>query len=259
MEKQNNQSSAILISLGFLLRKAFLKLKEAGGNLLLSVFFIVCLIFVLFFFLGILYYSIISIKIVQTNYLFTFRLIWQIIFYLATYALGVIAQVLIIKSLVSPKEKFNVIISSLKTYFLNFLCLSIFINIIFLVCYLPFYGGIFLLLFESQVLGACSIIISLILNLLAVIFLIMSPFILIEKNKWFIEAVKESFKIASNNFWDIVIKLVIICISLVLLLNISTLLCIILPTLGAIISIILFIPVILLVFSYLFAFYQYLK
>lgn len=259
MEKQNKQSKTIITSLGYLLRNAFSILKEAGGNLLLSVFFIICLVFILFFFLGVIYYLVINFKIIQTNYLFTFRFVWQIIFYLATYALGVIAQIFIIKSLVSPHDKFGNILSSLKVYFLNFLCLSILINIIFLACSLPFYGGLFLLLFKSQVLGACSIIVAIILNLLAVIFLIMSPFILIEKNKWFIPAVKESFEMASKNFWDIVVKLIIICITLVLIMNISTLLCIILPGLGAIISIILFIPVILLVFAYLFAFYQYLK
>ncbi len=259
MEKQNTKSESIFSPSIQLLRNTFAIIKEASGNLLLNVFFIICLTFILFFFFGAIFYLGMNFNIIQNNYLFTFRFAWQAFFYIATFILGVMAQILIIKSLFDTKAKFITILSSLKVYFANFLCLSILINLIFLVCSLPLYAGILLLALNNLILGVTSIILAIALNIIVSVCLLFSSYILIEKNQSCISAIKESYKLASKNFWQIIVRLFFLCVGLIIIFNIFTLISFWLPNIGAALSILLLIPVILFVFAYLFILYRNLK
>nr|MBD3359300.1 hypothetical protein [Candidatus Buchananbacteria bacterium] len=233
-------------------------LKKSWLDLLLIIFFIFCLLlaFLLiafFTYIALLYYGVVSFNII-----FTYRLIWTIVTYLVTFIIAVIAQLLIINSLLKPRKKFIENLNSIKKYFWQFLILTIIINILFVIFNIPIYVSIFFFALDNLILGIISLIFGLIITILLTSYLIFSPFLLIDKNTSWFESIKKSFSLTEKKLFQVIFNVIILAL-IILILNTISVLVLQLDIIGLVLSTIIFIIMVFTAFIYLFAMYQKFK
>ena len=118
------------------------------------------------------------IGVIKTDYIFTFRLIWQAVTLIILFIISALIQILMINSLLNPQLNLKGNLRLIKNYFWQFLLLMIILNILLLLAALPIYVGVFFLLLQNYFLGILSLLISFILIIFLSIYLIFSPFIL---------------------------------------------------------------------------------
>ncbi len=241
-----------------LLSLSWQSLKKSWLDLLLVIFFIFCLLlaFLLiafFTYIALLYYGVVSFNII-----FTYRLIWKIAVYLITFIIAVIAQFLIVNTLLNPRQKFIENLKSIKQYFWRFLILTIIINILFVVFNIPIYVSIFLFAIDNLILGIISLIFGLIITILLSSYLIFSPFVLVDNNTGWLEAIKKSFSLTENKLFRVIFNVIILAL-IILILNTISVLIAQLDIIGLILSTVIFVIMVFVAFIYLFAMYQKFK
>ncbi len=238
--------------------KCFQIIKKTWVNLILAIFFTLSLVLAISIISILIYYLLRHFNFVNENNFFTFRLIWNGLGYLIFMAVAAFAQILIINNLLNTQTDLKTTLKSVKIVFPSFFCLTIIINIIFFILTIPIYVAIFLFMFNNLILGVLSFILGIILILFAATYLIFSPFILIEKKKNCLAALKESFSLSKGKEAKILFKIIILALILVIL-NWITVILTPFYIIGAILSSIVFILMILFVFAYLLTIYQEIK
>lgn len=246
------------LSLAQLFSKSFNIAKATYLNLILTIFFIISIVLAFLLLSMLVYYLLFQLNIVNAAQFFTFRLIWQIITYIITLSIAVTAQILIINFLLNPKLHFKANLKSIKPYFLNFFILSIIINILFFIATLPIYVGLTLFIFDFHVLGAISFVVGAILTLLLTSYLIFSSFFLIEYKLSALAALKSSYTLAKYNILNIIFKIIVLAL-IIIILNSLMIIFSPLQIFGTILSAFVFIIMILLSYTYLFAIYKDFK
>lgn len=204
------------------------------------------------------YYLPVVLKIIQPNQLFLYNIISQALTYILFLLIAVIAQILVVNRLLNPQITFKTNIRTIKKYFVNFLCLTIISNIIFVVLAVPIYVGLFLTIFQQTALAIIAILTGVVAIILAASYLIFSPYILVDENERCIAALKKSAALVKNYLGNIILKIIILALGLALLDNLS-LRAIHLPLIGKFLSAVLFAFMIIVSFSYLFVTYRDLK
>jgi hypothetical protein len=232
--------------------------KKSWLDLLLVIFFIFCLLlaFLLiafFVYIALLYYGIVSFDII-----FTYRLIWRIAVYIVTFIIAVIAQFLIVNALLNPQQKFIKNLRSIKQYFWHFLILTIIVNVLFVIFNIPIYVSVFLFVIDNLILGIISLIFGLIITILLTSYLVFSPFILVDNNTSWLEAIKKSFSLTENKLFRVIFNIIILAL-IILILNTISVLIAQLDIIGLILSTVIFVIMVFIAFIYLFAMYQKFK
>ncbi|MCX6745699.1 MAG: hypothetical protein NTX00_01625 [Candidatus Parcubacteria bacterium] len=198
------------------------------------------------------------IGVIKTDYIFTFRLIWQAITLIILYLISALIQILMINSLLNPQLNLKGNLRSIKNYFWQFLLLMIILNILLLLAALPIYVGVFFLLLQSYFLGILSLLISFILIIFLCVYLIFSPFILIENKLSWHEAMLKSLALSQGYFGNLFLKIAILILILVGL-NYLSIFLLTLGLIGLILSGLFTIAMIIFAFPYLLALYQEIK
>ncbi|MCX6742972.1 MAG: hypothetical protein NT116_01930 [Candidatus Parcubacteria bacterium] len=233
-------------------------IKSSWQQQLKIIFTVLVAIALLLIILTIIWQILIKINIITLANIITAQIIWQVISAIIFFLVAAAAQYLLINQLLNLNLKLKENLAGLKKYWAKFLCLTIIINLIFLLATLPLYVAVFLILLKSYVLGILTLIVGLATILFLAAYLVISPFLLIDKKLFCIESIKKSFKLIENNFWQILIKIVILSVIL-LILNLLSFILISLPYFGALLSGLILIIMIMLAFSYLAILYQDLK
>jgi hypothetical protein len=240
-----------------LFKKSWRNLKPSFPYLILSIFFIIILVFALFtleygFFILLVYLKIASKQVL------IFNASIKILVYLAYLALSVVAQIIILNNFFDSSLRLGQNLRTLKTHFWQMLLLNIAISIIFVVVSSPLYASVLFFLLNNPLLAYFSTIIGYFLIIVAACFLLFSPFVLMDQKISWLESIKKSYKIAKNNMLEILINLLILAI-LVAILNFVSILLINLMFWYAILGSILVIFLIMFSFSYLYSMYQIYK
>lgn len=250
MENKNSLSTLFLSTLSIL--------KNTWLNLLIAIFFIISIILALILISTVTYYVLISKSIINLDAIYSFRLIWQVVAYIISFVIGVIAQFLILNSMLKPNLSFSDNLKSTKDYFSQFLYLNIIINILFFILTIPIYLSGFLFLMGNLVLAIIALLLGIILILLFVSYFVFSPFILIDNKLSFIEAIKKSIQITKNHLFNIIFNLVLLAFIIVIVNSFSVMI-VSLPYIGLILSTVISVVLILFSFTYLMALYQNYK
>ncbi len=244
------------------LSKTFLNsgkiIKKTWPELLLIIFIVSSVVIAVLFLLMLIYVLLVKYNVLQVSYFFTFNLIWQTLSYIIFMIIAAVAQIMIIQQLLTPEMKFNNIFKSIATHFLPFFCLTIAINLIFLIASLPLYISVFLFLLNKIIFCIISSIIGIILTILFASYFIFSPFILIDEKKSCLSSLRASVSLANKNLPNLIYKLIILAIIFVILDGFAL---IILPVayVGKILASIIFLIMIIFTFAYLLALYQEFK
>ncbi len=232
--------------------------KQSWLNLLLSFIFISVLILAANLLLTYIYYLLVTFKVITVDNIIVSRILWALSTYLIYFLIAVVAQIVIIYTLMNPKLKFRENIKSVKKHFLNFLFLAIIISILFVIFSLPIYAAIIFFIANQAVLGILSLILGYILILLLSSTLIFSIYIIIEKDEYPLNAIKHTYHLSKSSLSSLAFKIFVLAIMVLILNNISGLL-FKLPAIGPALSYIFVIIIMLLILVYPFALYQDLK
>jgi hypothetical protein len=247
------------LSLAKFISKTWEIIKISWLNSLIVMLFILGLVIITIIVLALAWKILLVLNLIQLSYIWTFRMLWQFLTALILFIISVLAQFLLINSLLNPRIKLKKNLKSMKQVLWHFLCLTLILNLIFLLASLPLYISIFLLLLNNLVLGIISFIVGVVLILFLGSYLIFSPFILIEKKISFFEAIKKSFILAEGNFSNIFLKILILGLILLILNGLSLLVMLAPIIIRAILNGVIIVIMILTGFAYLFAIYQDFK
>jgi len=244
------------ISLIKLLTNSCKQLRSDWLGLILVVFFIICFASAVIIVLTLIYTLLLSYQIIPLAYFFTFTLGWNILLYLVTFIISVIAQLLIINKFVNPEINLRANLKSLKANFKNFLFLNILIDILLLILSLPIYASLLLFFLQMNALAYISVVVGLILIFVFGSYILFSPFIIIEKKQGALEALRKSFYLAHGNISNIIFKLLILSLLLIIVLYALSFISLSFPFWGKIFNALFFLILIPFLFSYLFSMYQ---
>jgi len=233
-------------------------IKSSWLRQLKIIFYVLILIAIILIIMAIIWQILIKINIITLANIITAQIISQVISAIIFFLIAAAAQYLLINQLLNLNIKLKENLANLKKYWAKFLCLTIIINLIFLLTTLPIYVAVFLILLKSYVLGIFTLLVGFCTILFLAAYLVTSPYLLVDKKLFCIEAIKKSFKLAEGNFWQILIKIIILSVIL-LILNLLTFILISLPYFGALLSGLILIIMIIIAFSYLAVLYQELK
>jgi hypothetical protein len=242
----------------FLFAEAFNILKKTWADLILILFLVICVILGFFIILSGIYYLIFSTGLISLNNLYTFRLFWTLFTYILTFLIAVIAQILLITHLIKPGIDFKKNLIEVKENFVSFLGLSIILNILFFLFTLPIYVAVFLFIYNNLILGVISLGLGFALTLSLTAYMIAAPFLIIDKNMKWLEAIKQSFQLTHNKIGNIIINIIILAITVVILNSLSILI-VVIPGAGIVLATIISIFLIIFAFSYIYAIYQKVK
>ncbi|MDD5341682.1 MAG: hypothetical protein PHC97_04615 [Patescibacteria group bacterium] len=232
-------------------------LKSRFSNLILGIFFIIALIFAVSILEYGLFYLLVYLKLAAVSAL-AFNAGFRAVYYIFYLILGVIAQIVLINIFLNPELNFGQNLKTLKTFFWQMLILNVAVSLIFFIASSPLYANVLLLLLGNPVLFYASTILGYILILLAVSFLVFSPFVLMDKKLNWLDSIKKSFAIARINLTQTIFNLVILAIIFTALNLVSLLYLNILPW-TLIINGLLVLFLIMFTFAYLFAMYKNFK
>jgi MFS family permease len=246
------------IFLGQLLKNTWQIIKNTWKNLIKIILLTLLAIILTIIFFSLSWGAILSWQIINLSYLFYLRILLNILNFIVLFIIATLAQILVIQQLLLPEQKLKDAIKLAKKYFMPFLCLSIILNLLVVLFTLPIYVGFFLIILKSYILSAVSIVLGIALILFLAVYLIFSPFLLIDRNLSCFEAFKKSLNLAEGNFVNIFIKIFILVLMIVLL-NLISIYLLAITYLGIILSAIIIILMIILSFSYLTAIYQNFK
>lgn len=230
-------------------------LKKNWSILLLSVFFIICIALAFFILENLVYYSLISLNVINITNVFLSRLIFNIVTTIISFIIAVIAQYLIINSLLKPDLNFYDNLKNIKPCFWSLFCLTLIINVTFLIVTLPIYAAVFLITLDKLVFAAISLIFGLALALLATSYFVFSPFILIEESKTCLNSIIKSYNLVTPKLPNVIFNIVLLALIIIILNGFGLLLAQI-GLIGLVISSIIYLILILFAFNYLFALYQ---
>lgn len=251
-------TSSKMLPIQQLLLKSLNLIKESWLNLFLSFIFISILILAANLMIYFIYYILVTLKFITADNVLVSRILWSVSTYVFYFLIAVIAQIVIIYSLLNPKNKFSESLKSVKKHFLNFLFLSIIISILLLVFSLPIYAAIIFFIGNQAFLGIISLILGYILILLLSSTIVFSTYIIIEKNEYPLNALKQTYHLSKGSIANLAFKIFILAIIVLILNNISSLL-FQLPVIGAALGYLFVFLILLLVLTYPFALYQDLK
>ncbi|OGY41771.1 MAG: hypothetical protein A2Y82_02755 [Candidatus Buchananbacteria bacterium RBG_13_36_9] len=241
--------------LGQLFVTAFQIIKKTWKNLLKIILLILAIILLVSSLIYFIWQFLLSWQAISIPLLFYLRIFLNILIYIAYFLIATIAQILLIQQLLSPQTKFKEIVSFTKKYFPHFLCLTIILNLLILTFTLPIYIGFFLIILKSYILGGAAIILGTTLLLFFAIYLVFSPFLLLEKNLSCWQAIKKSLKLTEGYFVDILSKIVILAL-IIIFLNLLSVYLLAIPYIGLVLSAFIIILMIIFSFAYLTAMYQ---
>jgi len=247
------------LSLAKFISKTWEIIKTSWLNSLVVMLFILGIIIITVIVLALIWKIFLVLNLIQLAYIWTFRMLWQFLTALILFIIAVLAQFLLINSLLNPQVKLKENLKSINQVFWPFLCLTLILNLIFLLASLPFYISIFLFLLNNLVLGVISFIVGVVLILFLGSYLIFSPFILIEKKLSFLEAIKKSFILAEGNFGNIFLKIIVLGLILLIFNGLSLLAMLAPIIIRAILNGFIIMIMILVGFAYLFALYHDFK
>lgn len=232
--------------------------KQSWLNLLLSFTFITVLLLAANVLLTVIYYFLIVWKFINADNLLITRMLWTLSTYLIYFLIAVIAQIIIIYTLINPKLKFRESLKSVKKHFLNFLFLSIIISVLLLIFSLPIYAAIVFFIANQAVLGFISLILGYVLILLLSSTIVFSVYIVIEEDEYPLNALRHTYSLSKDRMASLTFKIFILAVMVLILNNISGLL-FKLPVIGTSLGYLFIVLIMLLVLTYPFALYQDLK
>lgn len=246
-----------LSNIGNLLMLAWQNLKEKFIDLVLNIFIIISVIIATVTLYYALFHLALTINFI-TNNIFFFNLGVRFFFYIIYIVLGVFAQILLINIFLKNHSTFKENLLIFTKNFWQMFMLNIILSLLFLAAAVPFPTAAIFFILNDSILAYISLAAAFILTILVAAFFIFSPFLLIDKKLNWLQALKESVRLAKKNMAGILIDLLLVAIIFIMLnffsaflLNLSLLYIM----LGSILSIFM----IMFCFSCLFVMYQKYK
>jgi hypothetical protein len=196
--------------------------------------------------------------VINVTNVFLARLIVNIATTIISFIIAVMAQYLIINSLLNPNLKFSSNFKNIKKFFRNLFCLTLIINVIFLIVTLPIYVAVFLISLDKIAIAMIALIMGLILSLLTTCYLVFSPFLIIDEQQPCLKAIVISFNLSAKKIANLILNIIVLAL-IIIILNSLGLLLYKIQYAGLFISSLIYLLMIIFAFNYLFALYQNYK
>lgn len=215
---ETHAPSKLVPSSYLLIYKTLGLLKKSWLNLLISLCILILLTAAASLILYLAYFAIVYTNFIMSSFrnFIIFRISWGLLIFLVFYLITILAQIIIIKSLLEAKN-FQEILKSVSKYFLNYICLSIIISILLVFFSLPIYTALFLFYAEQWVLGLLSLILGYILIIVLSGLLAFSPIILLEQNLYPLNALTKAYNLSKKYFASIIWKIFLLSLFLLVL------------------------------------------
>lgn len=235
-------------------------LKKTWASMLLSIFVIACTAMIIVCVTALIYYFplLLGWFNIDGSNILLFRYIWNLVTSLLLFFVGVGAQILMVFTLFNPSSTFKAKILSVKENFWSFLWLTLATYLLAIICSSPIYVSVLFFVVNEIVLAMISLILGLTLLLSLTVYIIFSQFIIIEKKQSWVSAIKQSFKIAEKNLFNVVFNVILIVLFCMAWANLAYTLEFI-PVFGVVLSFFALIFLALILFTYLFSMYKEFK